>query len=56
MDREIKPREYARAGIPHYWRVELRPRLEVHTFRLGDAGYLETGVWSCGRLPPVRGG
>lgn len=47
-DRETKPRQYARAGIPHCWRVETSPGIELHTFRLGDAGYLETGVWSAG--------
>lgn len=47
-DRETKPREYARAGIPHFWRIEINPTIEVHTFRLGDSGYLETGVWSAG--------
>jgi Uma2 family endonuclease len=28
-DREVKPRKYARAGIPHYWRVEQNDGLPV---------------------------
>jgi Uma2 family endonuclease len=44
-----KPVEYAHAGIPHYWRVELTPELTVHTFRLGETGhYLETGLFTAG--------
>lgn len=45
-DRREKPAEYAEAGIQHYWRVELQPELTIHTFRLGDTGYIETGVWT----------
>jgi Uma2 family endonuclease len=45
-DRLHKPGEYAEAGIPHYWRVEIRPGLVVHTYRLGETGpYLETGLF-----------
>ena len=47
-DREVKPREYAEAGIEHFWRVEIEPRIVVHTFRRGDHGYVETGVFSAG--------
>ena len=48
-DRRHKHLEYADAGIPHYWRVETRPGVEVHTFRLGEAGaYLETGLFRSG--------
>jgi Uma2 family endonuclease len=47
-DREVKPREYAEAGIEHYWRVEIDPEIVVHTFRRGDHGYVETGVFSAG--------
>ncbi|MGW6455663.1 Uma2 family endonuclease [Streptomyces sp. NPDC055078] len=28
-DREVKPRKYARAGIPHFWRVEMNDELPV---------------------------
>jgi Uma2 family endonuclease len=34
-----KPGEYAEAGIPLFWRVERRPELAVHGYRLGAAGY-----------------
>jgi Uma2 family endonuclease len=47
-DREVKPWEYARAGIPHYWRVEITREIVVHTFRLGDRGYVESGVFARG--------
>jgi Uma2 family endonuclease len=35
-DRLHKPAEYARAGVPHYWRVEISPELIVWTHRLGE--------------------
>jgi Uma2 family endonuclease len=48
-DRIHKPGEYAEAGIGHYWRVETRPSLAVHTYRLGETGsYLETGLFTPG--------
>ncbi len=41
-DRVTKPAQYAAAGLPHYWRVELRePVLVTHALD-GDA-YRETG-------------
>lgn len=46
QDRREKPAEYASAGIPHYWRVEIDPEIVVHTFRLGDTGYVETGIFT----------
>jgi Uma2 family endonuclease len=39
-DRFLKPAEYAAAGIPCFWRVELEPEPVVHGFRL-DAGRYE---------------
>lgn len=49
QDRLHKPAEYAEAGIGHYWRVEIRPELVVHTYRLGETGrYLETGLFAVG--------
>ncbi|GGX62495.1 hypothetical protein GCM10010358_16100 [Streptomyces minutiscleroticus] len=37
-DRETKPLKYARAGIPHYWRVEHEKGLAVvHVFELEPA-------------------
>lgn len=45
-DRKHKPIEYADAGIPHFWRVETRPVVSVHTYRLGERGhYRETGAF-----------
>lgn len=36
LDRLIKPGEYARVGIPHFWRVEREGRPPtVHTYTLG---------------------
>lgn len=35
-----KPGEYAEAGIPLFWRVDLQPELAVHPFRLGPDGYV----------------
>ncbi|MFJ4769041.1 Uma2 family endonuclease [Streptomyces uncialis] len=46
-DREVKPRKYAGAGIPHYWRVEEADGLSVvHVHELDPATrtYLVTGV------------
>ena len=39
-----KPGEYAEAGIPLFWRVELDPDLAVHTFRLVDGAYAPVAV------------
>ena len=39
-----KPGEYAEAGIPLFWRVERRPELGVHAYRLGADGYELAGV------------
>jgi Uma2 family endonuclease len=39
LDRDIKPGEYASAGIRQYWRVERGVAPTVHMYRLGlDAG------------------
>ena len=36
IDRAIKPVEYARAGIPHFWRIERRgASTTVHRYSLG---------------------
>ncbi|HKE66410.1 MAG TPA: Uma2 family endonuclease, partial [Micromonosporaceae bacterium] len=35
LDRTVKPAEYARAGITHYWRVERDGPSTVHLYRLG---------------------
>jgi Uma2 family endonuclease len=54
-DRREKPSQYAEAGIEHYWRVELEPEITIHTFRLGDLGYVETGIWKAPDLVNAPG-
>ncbi|UXY21888.1 Uma2 family endonuclease [Streptomyces cynarae] len=47
-DREVKPRKYARAGIPHYWRVEENKGLPVvYVYELDPATqvYGLTGIF-----------
>jgi Uma2 family endonuclease len=47
-DRETKPLKYARAGIPHYWRVECEQgRAAVHVFELEPTTgtYTSTGIF-----------
>lgn len=47
-DRETKPVKYARAGIPHYWRVENQDgRAVVYVFELEPAtgAYTSTGIF-----------
>lgn len=46
-DRERKPQLYARAGIPHFWRVEEdggRPVVYVYELDPATSGYVATGV------------
>jgi Uma2 family endonuclease len=47
-DRITKPAHYALNGIPHYWRIELEPELEVHTHRLVGAVYEPGAVFGRG--------
>lgn len=54
-DRREKPFEYAEAGIPFYWRVELEPGLSFHTFRLHYGSYAPTGVFRPGDVVEVPG-
>ncbi|MGI5444935.1 Uma2 family endonuclease [Streptomyces sp. CA-243310] len=47
-DRETKPLKYARAGIPHYWRVENKDgRAVVYVFEREpvSGGYIATGIF-----------
>ncbi|MEU9108842.1 Uma2 family endonuclease [Streptomyces xanthophaeus] len=47
-DRETKPLKYARAGIPHYWRVENKEgRAVVYVFEREPASgsYVATGIF-----------
>lgn len=49
IDRVHKHAEYRDARVPHYWRVEVRPAVSVHTYQLGETGvYLETGSFGAG--------
>lgn len=41
-DRVLKPREYAAAGIPAYWRLEVEPELRLLVHALRDGAYLLT--------------
>ncbi|MGV9313067.1 Uma2 family endonuclease [Streptomyces sp. NPDC003691] len=46
-DREVKPLKYARAGIPHYWRVEcVNDAPVVYVYELDPASltYVVTGI------------
>ena len=46
-DRVVKPREYAAAGVEHYWRVvpDDGPLLEVHRLDPGTGAYDVVGRW-----------
>ncbi|MGF1427666.1 Uma2 family endonuclease [Kitasatospora sp. LaBMicrA B282] len=48
-DREVKPRKYARAGIPHFWRVEEDeneyPVVYVYELDPAAEGYSLTGIF-----------
>ncbi|MFF5254808.1 Uma2 family endonuclease [Streptomyces leeuwenhoekii] len=47
-DRETKPLKYARAGIPHYWRVEHEKGIAaVHAFELEPTtgAYTSVGIF-----------
>jgi Uma2 family endonuclease len=61
-DRYEKPGEYARAGIPSFWRIELEPSIVVWTYRLLDGVYHDEGRFTLGdtvqtpRLPWVAVG
>lgn len=49
-DRYEKPSEYARNGIPAFWRIELEPSISVHVYRLVDEVYRDEGVYTRGGL------
>ena len=42
-DRYHKPGDYARNGVPHFWRIELDPAVEVFTYHLENGVYREAG-------------
>ena len=55
-DRILKPIEYARAGIEHYWRVEIADAVVIHTYQLdGDRSYLPTGEFGPGTTVKAAG-
>ena len=48
-DRDTKPHKYARAGIPHFWRVEMtgdddRPVVHVYELDATTMVYAVTGI------------
>lgn len=47
-DRFHKPGDYARNGVPHFWRIELDPMVEVFTYHLAQGVYREAGVFRQG--------
>lgn len=47
-DRYEKPAEYARHGIPAFWRVELEPAIVVWTYGLIDGVYQNYGRFGVG--------
>lgn len=51
-----KPGEYAEAGIPLFWRVDRKPDLAIHAYRLGLGGYESVGVVRDGGPCPVPWG
>jgi Uma2 family endonuclease len=48
MDREIKPKVYAAAGIPLYWRIERKPTM-VFTYALDP---IRMAYWPTGHFGP----
>lgn len=53
QDRILKPVEYAEAGIPWYWRLEVEPELELIAHELMSGGYVETGRYRAGVARPA---
>ena len=47
-DRYEKPGEYARNGIPAFWRIELEPSIVVWVYRLVDGVYQDEGRFGRG--------
>jgi hypothetical protein len=48
-DRVTKPAQYARAGIPFFWRVETDPvSLTAYLLPHGGSAYSEIGTWQIG--------
>lgn len=51
-DRVTKPWQYARAGIAHYWRVELDP-LRLRAYRLAGEVYEAAGSWAADEVAVI---
>ena len=51
-----KPGEYAEAGIPLFWRVDLEPSLRLHAFALRGTSYEEVVVIDRSGLAPAPWG
>lgn len=51
-----KPGEYAEAGIPLFWRVDLEPSLRLHAFVLRGASYDEVSVIERSGVAPAPWG
>jgi Uma2 family endonuclease len=47
-DRFEKPGEYARNGIPAFWRVELEPEITIYTYQLSDGVYADNDRFGIG--------
>jgi len=55
-DRITKPAQYAAAGIPNYWRIELDPELSLTAYTLAEGAgvYAELGTWRAGEVAQLR--
>ena len=49
-DRVEKPLEYAAAGIPSFWLIEVEPEVVVRTFQLDGEFYVDAGHYRRGGL------
>ncbi len=55
-DRVVKPNEYARAEIPHYWRIETDPDVVIYTYQLAKGSkYVHTGTFAVGETVAAPG-
>lgn len=52
-DRLLKPAEYAAAGIPGYWRIELEPTISLEAFALHGGAYTSLCVWHAGETAAI---
>lgn len=48
-NRGLKLHQYAHAGVPHYWIVDLRQRT-LEAYRLGEEGYALAGTYGPGSV------